>query len=174
MGLVRRQVEMVNPNVLGCLDGDGISSTCNNLGYLQVANDNIFLLVDAQSNAVQCGTRVLSENSLVATNFDRFAAADHTIDDDDFCGVIAGSGFECGKRRDSYGRSSSSTFGSSIERSISDSCNFGSGCTAQENCGRRSLNGYEPEKSSSKLHIRYDLEEVKKDGKVSGKADEGR
>lgn len=72
---VGRQVAVVDPDVGRGLDGDGITSIGENLGDLNVADDDVGLVLDAETNTVQRragGT----DDGLVGADVDLLRAGD--------------------------------------------------------------------------------------------------
>ena len=51
MVLITREVNVINPNLAGCLNSNGISSLSQDLGDLQVAQDNVGLLEHTKPNS---------------------------------------------------------------------------------------------------------------------------
>lgn len=51
---VARQVAVVNPDVGGQLDSDGITVVGLNLADLHVAHNDVFLAIDGKANTRQC------------------------------------------------------------------------------------------------------------------------
>jgi len=49
--LVTGEIGMVNPDLTGCLNSDGISSLSQNLGDLEVAQYNVGLFKDTEANS---------------------------------------------------------------------------------------------------------------------------
>ena len=50
---IARQVDMVNPNLRRLLDTEGVTSACLDLRDLEVADDDVRLLVDTETNTLQ-------------------------------------------------------------------------------------------------------------------------
>ena len=114
---VRRQVAVVDPNVLRGLDADGIAVLRQHLGHAQVAHDDVLDLVDVHADADQLckdirrrevkggieekeegdkgnGFRTgaaLANDRRVAANADLGGAGDGAADDNDL-GAVAGNG----------------------------------------------------------------------------------
>lgn len=68
---VAGQVNMIDPDIVGCLDSDRIAVVSENLADLQVSHDNIRLPVDGQTNTSECCGRNLvshaTEKKVVST-----------------------------------------------------------------------------------------------------------
>lgn len=96
---VRGQVCVVDPDVVRGLDGDRVTIVGQDLGDLDVADDNVGLLLDPETDAVQrgaCGT----DDGLVRGDVDLVAASDLSINDDNRCSISRGSRLEILERGD--------------------------------------------------------------------------
>ena len=90
--LVGAQVEVVNPDITGRLDGNRISA--NDLGDGQVANDDILDILNSEREARELGSRALSNDGLVGSDLDVASGCNSSRDDNDFGSVTSNSGGE--------------------------------------------------------------------------------
>lgn len=128
---------MVDPDVLGSLDTNGITIVGNNLLDGQVANDDVLDLVDVQANVRQDGAGVLANNGLVRGNADLGAARDGARHNDDSSTVSLSSSSELSKSGDGGSGATSATGSAAVEGSETDVRGVGDGGTLAEGLGGR-------------------------------------
>lgn len=80
---VRAQVHVVNPNVLGFLDTNGITSVREDLADGEVADDDVLDVLDVEGDTLELGAGVDTEDGLVAGDASLAIAADGALDVDD-------------------------------------------------------------------------------------------
>lgn len=78
---VRREVAVIDPDILGGLDVDGIAAGGLDLLDGEVADDDVLLLLDVQTDTLELGTSG-TYDSLVRANTDLGASGDGALDDD--------------------------------------------------------------------------------------------
>jgi hypothetical protein len=67
---------MIQPHVVGILYANSITIISQNLGNLDVANDDVVLVGYLQTNTVQCG--ITPDDGGVGSNLDDTGATDRT------------------------------------------------------------------------------------------------
>lgn len=95
---VGAQVNVIDPDVGGRLDTDGIAVGLLDLGDGQVANDDVLDTLDVQTDAGELGA-LLANNGLVRLDTDFLAARNRALDDDVELAVRLSGFGELGQRR---------------------------------------------------------------------------
>jgi len=126
LGEIRGQLAVVDPDVGGLLDTDGITVGSNDVLDGEVTNDDVLLLVDVKTNVVERSTGS-SDDGLVRLDADLVVAGDLTLDVDDLLLVGLGSLAELGEGRDSHGSSSGTTCGASVLCGVANVGSVGDG-----------------------------------------------
>jgi hypothetical protein len=81
---VRGEITVVDPDVLGFLDANGIALALGDLADGQVLNDDVLGLLDEQARANDLGLGVLAQDGLVAAHADLVdVAVERAFDPDD-------------------------------------------------------------------------------------------
>jgi hypothetical protein len=86
---VRGEVAVVDPDVLGLLDANGIALALGDLADSQVLDDDVLGLLDEQAGADDLGVGVLAENGLVAAHADLVNVALESAFDPDSRWLVA-------------------------------------------------------------------------------------
>ena len=144
-GQVRRQVQVVKPDVGRLLDADCITARVAGLdladGY--VADDDVLCCSNEEPKAGQARGRVKAENRFVAANADLLGAGDFALDVDDRSGIAFDGSNKFGIGADGDRSSSCSASCSAVQRSVANrlgilsrderGCKGGKGCRQGEN-----------------------------------------
>lgn len=116
---IGREIEVVQPNVGGLLDGNSI--TADNLLEGQVLDDNILLALNGESKVLKNDRAVLAADGLVRCDLDVVAVALDAGGDGDLGSTLSlHSGVKLRKRSNLDGRTTSSTSGASVLGGIAD------------------------------------------------------
>jgi hypothetical protein len=59
---IRRQIEMITPDILGCLDTDSIAIGSKNFATLEVAKNDILNLIDEETDVLQSRVAVQADD----------------------------------------------------------------------------------------------------------------
>ena len=86
---VRGEVAMVDPDVLGVLDADGIALALGDLADSHVLDDDVLGLLDEQAGADDVGLGVFTQDRLVATHAHLVNVALKSAFDPDDRGLVA-------------------------------------------------------------------------------------
>lgn len=120
---VGRYINMVNPDVGRCLNADRVAISSQNLGDLQVLDDDVLGLVDVQTHTSEGGAGISADNGLVGANVDLCGTSDRALDIDDLgrgvCFLADGSS-EFRQGRYGSGGTAFSTRSAAVLRSIAD------------------------------------------------------
>lgn len=117
---VGRKVEVIGPNILGCLNTDSITVLGQNLAALEVAENNVLDLVDEETNVLESRVAVQTDDGSVGRNSDLVITSDLARDVDDGRLLCSSSLGELGKSGDSSGSSTLATSGTPVGRGISN------------------------------------------------------
>lgn len=117
---IRRQVKMITPDVLRCLDTNGIAVGSKDLAALEVTKNDVLDLVDEETNVLQSSVAVQADNGGIRGDLDLGVARDLAGDVDNGWPLCGGSLGELCKGRDSSGCSTLTTSGSSVGRGVTD------------------------------------------------------
>ena len=110
---VRGEVYMVDPDVLGFLDGDGVAA--DDLFHGEVAEDDVLYGLDGEGEVGQDDGGVFADDGLVAADLDILAAALDGAGDENDGGVVALDGsLQVAERADLDGLASLSSRGTSV------------------------------------------------------------
>lgn len=120
----RGEVAVVDPDVLGVLDTDGVAVGVLDLLDLHVADDDVLLVLDVEANAAKLGTRG-TDDGLVGGHADLVAAGDGAPDNDVALAAGFGSLGELGQGRDGSGRAALSAGGTPIGRGVANVARVG-------------------------------------------------
>lgn len=131
LGQVGGQLTVVDPDVGGLLDTDSITVGSNNVLDLEVANNDVLLLVDVKTNVVKRSTSG-TNNGLVRLDADLVVSRDLALDVDDLLTLRLSSLAELGERRDSHGSTTSTTGSTAVLRSVTNVGNIGDGSSLAE------------------------------------------
>lgn len=118
---VGRDIDMVDPHVGGGLDADSIAVVRENLLDRQVANNDVLLALDVETQTNEFGAGVLANDALVRADLNLGSLGNGAGDDDDTCGIVSDG---CGKLSvggNGSGGSALSSSGSAVQGSITDS-----------------------------------------------------
>ena len=126
LGEVGGQLAVVDPDVGGLLDTDGITVVSNDVLDSEITNDNVLLLVDVKTNVLERSTGS-SDDGLVRLDADLVVSGDLALDVDDLLLVGLGSLAELGEGRDGHGSSSGTTSGASVLGSVTNVSSIGDG-----------------------------------------------
>jgi hypothetical protein len=116
---VGRELTVVNPDVGGLLDTDGIAVGSNNVLDSEVANDNVLLLVDVKTDVGERSTSG-TDNGLVRLDADLVVSRDLALDVDDLLSLRLSSLAELSEGRDSHGSTTSTTGSTAVLCSVTD------------------------------------------------------
>lgn len=117
---IRRQIKMITPDVLRCLNSDSIAVGSKDLAALEVAENNILNLVDEETDVLQSRVAVQADDGGVRGDLDLSVASDLARDVDNSGLLCGGSLGELCEGRDSSGCSTLTTGGSSVGRGVPD------------------------------------------------------
>lgn len=123
---VGRQVKVVEPDVAGGLDGEGVAGISEDLADLDVADDDVGRLLDAKADTLQGGTS-RSNDGLVRGDVDLVGASNDTVDDDDGGALGLSSGLELLQRGDGGLLTIGTTGGTAVLRGVTDVAGLGHG-----------------------------------------------
>lgn len=121
---VRGQIQVVEPDVVGGLDGDGVTVVGEDLADLDVADDDVGGLLDTETNTGQ-GRASSSDDGLVRGDIDLVGALNGTINDDNGSAVRAGSGLELLEGGDGSLLTSGTTGGTAVLGGVTDVASLG-------------------------------------------------
>lgn len=138
--LVRRQVAVVNPDVGGGLDVDGIAVGGLDLGDGKVADDDVGNTLDIQTNARELSTAG-TDNGGVGGHLDLGSTRDGALDVDDLGAGSGGSLSELSQSRDSGGGTALATLGTAVLGGVTNGASLGDGGTLGKSVGSTLLNG---------------------------------
>lgn len=144
------EIAVVDPDLGGLLDTDGIAVGSLDLAELHVSDDDIGHLVDIQADAGE--RRALgTDDGLVGSDADLGRAGDGALDDNDQGVLGLSSRAELGERGNSGGRSSGTTGGARSETNVASVRDRSTlerlleerGCRSGQGGGEESANGGE-------------------------------
>lgn len=116
---VGRQVAVVDPDVLGGLDADGVTVVSEDLGDLHVADDDVVGLVDVEANTLDRTAR-LAVDGLVRRHADLLGPAERPRHDDNGRLVRLGRLLQAGHVRHRDGAAGGAARGATILRAEAD------------------------------------------------------
>jgi hypothetical protein len=123
------EVDVVNPDVLGFLDGNGIAA--DDLLHGEVAEDDVLDCLDCEGEVGQDDGRVLSDDGLVAANLDVLSASLDGSGDENDSGILTlDGGLQLAEGADLDGLASLSSRGTSVLGSETGSGDILQGCGA--------------------------------------------
>ncbi|CAF3641856.1 unnamed protein product, partial [Fusarium graminearum] len=144
LGEVGGQLAVVDPDVGGLLDADGVAVGSDNVLDGQVADDDVLLLVDVEADVLERSTSG-TDDGLVGLDTDLVVTGELALDVNDLLLVRLGGLAELSKGRNSHGSSSGTTSGTSILGSIANVGSIGDGSSLAESLANlldgRSRNG---------------------------------
>ena len=115
---IGREIKMIAPNVLGCLDTDSIAVGSKDFATLEVAKNDILNFVDEETNVFQSRVAVQADDGSVGGDLDLGVASDLARNIDDSGLLCGGSLGELCKGRDGSGCSTLTTGSSSVGRGV--------------------------------------------------------
>lgn len=137
---VREQLDVVDPDVGRGLDANGITVVSLDLGDDQVADDDVLLLVDVETNVLEGGT-LLADDGLVGSDADLGGAGELAVNDDDQGFVSLGGGSEVGERGNSGGGTAGATGGATVGAGETNVGGIGDGGTLGNGAGINLVDG---------------------------------
>jgi hypothetical protein len=117
---IRRQVKVITPDILRCLDTDGIAVGGKDFAALEVAENNVLDLVNKKTNVLQSSIAVQADDGGVGGDLDLGVARNLARDVDNGRPLCGGSLGELCEGRDSSSCSTLTSGGSSVGRGVSD------------------------------------------------------
>jgi hypothetical protein len=90
---------VVNPHLLRLLDSHSVTGRCQHLADLQVANNDVLNVEDANADTVKRGT-LLAKDGLVRAGLDRLISGNSARDDDNLLVVASNSRLQRSERGD--------------------------------------------------------------------------
>lgn len=122
------EVAVVDPDVGGGLDANGIAVVGDNLGDGKVTDDDVGDVLDVETDSNQRGAGV-ANNGLVRANADLGAAGDLALDNNDVGLVSLGSRAELGERGYSGGGATRAASSSAVGAGVANVTGVGDGGT---------------------------------------------
>lgn len=122
------EVAVVDPDVGGGLDANGIAIISNNLGDGKVTDDDVGDVLDVETDSNQRGASV-TNNGLVRANADLGAAGDLALDNNDVGLISLGSRAELGERGNSGGGATRAASSSAVGAGVANVTGVGDGGT---------------------------------------------
>lgn len=125
------EVAVVDPDVGGGLDTNGIAIVGDNLGNGKVTDDDVGDVLDVETDSNQRGAGV-ANNGLVRANADLGAAGNLALDNNDVGLVSLGSRAKLGERGDSGGGATRAASSSAVGAGVSNVTGVGDGGTLSD------------------------------------------
>lgn len=138
--LVGGEIAVVDPDVLGSLDADGVTAAGLDVLDDQVADNDVGLLVDVQTDTVEGGTGS-TDDGLVRLDPDLSSARDGALDVDDLLASGLSGRAELGKGGDGGHRAAVSTGGAAVLSGVTNVAGLGDGGTLGEDVASLILDG---------------------------------
>jgi hypothetical protein len=117
---IGRQIKMITPDILRCLDTNGITVGGKDFAALEVAENNVLDLVDEETNVLQSSVAVQADDGGIRGNLDLGVARDLARDVDNGRPLCSSSLGELCEGRDGGSCSTLPTGSSSVGRGVSD------------------------------------------------------
>ncbi|CAG9989690.1 unnamed protein product [Clonostachys byssicola] len=126
---VAAEVDVVDPDVGGGINADGVTVRGLDLGDLEVADDDVLDLPDVESNALKRGTARGTDNGFVRRRADLAGASDGTGNDNHSRAIGLGSGAEGSKVADGGGGTAGTTGRATVGTGKTEAGGLGDGGT---------------------------------------------
>ena len=134
MRKIRRKIAVVDPDVLGLLDGDSVTTILVDLAEAHVLDDDVLGSLDEETGADELAVGVLAQDGLVAADLDLLAALDGALDVDDRGLVVLDGRDELVVALDGDRRAASTTGRAAILGSVTNGTLSSSGSGGEGSC----------------------------------------